>query len=210
MPPPAQDTALLLVGYQNDYFSPKGVLHHALESPEQVASTLANTLHLVEKLVPTPTLIVTTPIVFTPDYSELKEPVGILKVIRDTGAFRSGSPGSETVPGLASFGSRVIEIPGKRGLNAFSNTQLDEVFREHSIRNVVLCGVVASLCIDSSGRAAHERNYRVWFVSDCISGRTLTEQRFYISEIYPLYGQVITSAELLESITVNAATPPTE
>ena len=195
-----QTTALLLIGYQNDYFSPLGVLHQAIEEPARVTGTLRNTLALLDQLLPTSVLMVTTPIVFTPNYSELKDPIGILKVIKDTGAFRAGSPGAETIAEFAPYRTRLLEIPGKRGLNAFSNTQLDETLQAHGIEDVVIAGVVASLCVDSSGRAAHERGYRVSILSDCLSGRTLLEQRFYVSEIYPLYASGLTSQELLQQL----------
>lgn len=196
----SKTTALLLIGYQNDYFSPQGVLRQAIEEPALVTGTLRNTVELIDRLKPTPVLMITTPIVFTPDYSELQNPVGILKVIQNVGAFRAGSFGAAVVPELAQFGDRLIEVPGKRGLNAFSNTRLDEILRAHGVRDVAICGVVASLCIDSTGRDAHERGYGVTFVANAISGRTLVEQEFYLSEIYPLYARVLTSHQLLEDL----------
>lgn len=193
-------TALLLIGYQNDYFSPQGVLRQAIEDPSLVTGTLQNTVELIERLRATPVLMITTPIVFTPDYSELQDAVGILKVIREQGAFRAGSPGAATIPELAQFGDRLIEVPGKRGLNAFSNTRLEELLQAHAVRQVAVCGVVASLCIDSTARAAQERGYDVTIVANCVSGRTLVEQRFYVSEIYPLYAKVLTSQQLLAEL----------
>jgi len=194
------ETAVLLIGFQNDYFSPDGVLRQFIEEPARVTGTLRNTVALITRLQPTSVLMVTTPILFTPAYGEVREPVGILKAIREMGAFQSGSSGAATVAELAPFGERLIEVPGKRGLNAFSNTRLDEILQAEAVRDVVLCGVVASLCIDSTARAAHERGYRVTIVSDCISGRTLVEQNFYLSEIYPMYSQVLTSQQFLSEL----------
>lgn len=191
-------TALLLVGFQGDYFSPTGVLRDVIEEPSRVTGTLQNTVDLIERLRSTPVLMITTPIVFSPDYSELQNEVGILKAIKEKKAFRAGSPGAALVPELAQFGDRLIEVPGKLGFNAFTNTQLADVLRAHSIKNVVVCGVVASLCIDSTSRAAHGKGYPVTILSNCISGRTLVEQRFYVSEIFPLYATVMTSDELLK------------
>lgn len=197
-----QTTAVLLIGFQNDYFADTGVLTKAIEEPARVTGTLRNTLALIERLAPTPVRLVTTPIVFTPDYSELQEPVGILKAIKDVGAFRQDSMGSRTIPEFARWSERMAEIPGKRGLNAFSNTQLHDHLASHGIRDLAICGVVASLCIDSSARAAQEFGYRVWIVSDCISGRTVLEQNFYLSEVYPLYATVVTSSALAASLGV--------
>jgi nicotinamidase-related amidase len=195
-------SAFVLVGYQNDYFSPQGALRSAIEDSELVTGTLQNTVRLIERLDATPLLMVTTPIVFTEDYSELRDPIGILKTIQDVRAFQAGASGAATVPELARFGDRLVEVPGKRGLNAFSNTQLDEILQSHGVRDVVIGGVVASLCIDSTGRAALERGYRVTFLADCISARTRLEQRFYVSEIYPLYARVLSSQQWLEELTL--------
>ncbi len=195
-----QNTALILIGYQNDYFSREGVLHSVIENPLRLERTLRNTLAVVETLRPTAMLMITTPIIFTPNYEELRDPVGILKAIQDVGAFRAGTPGSETVPELRRYGDRLLEVPGKRGLNAFSNTELDAVLQQRGIENTVIAGVVASICIDSTGRAAFERGYRVTILSDCVSGRTPIEDEFYCSQIYPLYAEAITSGKFLERV----------
>ncbi|RME36395.1 MAG: isochorismatase family protein, partial [Deltaproteobacteria bacterium] len=68
--------------------------------------------------------------------------------------------------------------------------------------DVVLAGVVTSICIDSAGRAAHERGYRVHILEDATAGRTQTEQDFYCREIFPLYAEVLTADGLLERLRV--------
>jgi nicotinamidase-related amidase len=191
-------TAVILIGYQNDYFAPDGALVGALEDVEGRRRMLANTVSLLEVLAPTETTLISTPIMFTKDYAELVDPTGILKIIVDVGAFKEAEKGSETIPELAAFGDRILEIPGKRGLNAFSNTELDEILKSKGIEDVVLAGVVTSICIDSTGRAAHERGYRVSVLEDCTAGRTLFEQEFYCERIFPLYAKVLQSNSLLE------------
>lgn len=195
-------TALILIGYQNDYFAADGILRDAIQDTERIAAVLENTVELVARLSSTPTLIVTTPIVFTPDYSELKEPVGILKVVKQVGAFKAGTGGAETIPVLAEFGKRIIEVPGKRGLNAFSNTNLGVLLETRGVRDVVLAGAVTSICVDSTGRSAHERGFRVHVLADCTCGRTGTEQEFYCKEIFPLYARVLDRQELCDSLRV--------
>ncbi len=64
-------TALLLIGYQNDYFAEQGVLHNLIEPASHFDTVLSNTLQLLKEVVSMPTLIVSTPIIFTSDYSEL-------------------------------------------------------------------------------------------------------------------------------------------
>jgi nicotinamidase-related amidase len=186
-----QHTALVLIGYQNDYFATDGVLYRVIEEASRVTGTLANTVDLLEHLSSTPVLIVATPISFTPDYSELSDPVGILKTVKEMGAFRAGTKGAETIPELRRLGKRITEVPGKRGLNAFSNTDLENLFQQCGITNVVLAGVVTSICVDSTGRSAYERGYKVAILSDCTSGRTTLEQDFYCENVFPLYAEVL-------------------
>ena len=192
-----EKTAIILIGFQNDYFSSDGLLEGALEDAEGRAKMLAQTEVLLEGLKATPALIISTPIVFTPDYRELLEPTGILEVIKDVGAFREGEKGSETIPELQRYGERILEVPGKRGLNAFSNTELEQKLQERNIVDVVIAGVVTSICIDSTGRAAHERGYRVSILGDCTAGRSAFEQEFYLEKIFPLYAQVVGAGALL-------------
>ncbi len=199
-----QHTALVLIGYQNDYFAADGILHQVIEESSRVTGTLANTVDLLERLYANPVLIVDTPIIFTPDYGELTEPVGILKTVKEMGAFKAGTPGAETIPELRRFGERILEVPGKRGLNAFSNTDLDNLFHQHGITHVVLAGVVTSICVDSTGRSAFERGYKVTVLSDCTSGRTTFEQDFYCENVFPLYAEVINHRQLLEHLGISA------
>jgi nicotinamidase-related amidase len=141
--------------------------------------------------------LIQTPIHFTADYSELKDPVGILKVIRDVGAFQAAQPGSAILDAFSAYGDRIQTIAGKRGLNAFSNTQLDHTLISKGIENVILAGAVTSICIDSTGRAAHDRGYKVYVLADCTAGRSNFEQTFYCENIFPLYAEMISSKELI-------------
>ena len=196
----SDNTALLMIGYQNDYFAEDGILRGVIEQSAKTTNALNNTLELLRSLENTSIPIIHTPIIFTDDYSELVEPVGILAAIRDAKAFRLGSSGSDTIDQVKAFGSRVLEIPGKRGLNAFSNTHLESSLISMGIRNLVLAGAVTSICIDSTARSAFELGFNVSILSDCTCGRTDMEQEFFCSQIFPLYAQVIDSETFLQSL----------
>jgi len=184
-------TALVLIGYQNDYFAEDGILHGVIE--ESTKRVLDNTMALLKNLEKSAATVITTPINFTPDYSELIDPVGILEVIKDAGAFKAGTNGAGTIPEVLQFGERIIEVPGKRGLNAFASTNLDSLLQNKGIKNLALAGAITSICIDSTGRAAFEKGYKVIQLSDCISSRTSLEQSFYCSTVFPLYANVMDS-----------------
>jgi nicotinamidase-related amidase len=189
-------TALILVGYQNDYFAPDGILRGVVEDPNRVDQVLEDSIAFITRAAPTEMTLISTPIVLDADYRALADPVGILNTIKESGAFKAGTDGAATIPELLAFGDRVEYISGKVGFNAFSNTTLEQVLEERGIHDVLVAGMVTSLCIDSTGRAAYERGYNVTILSDCTSGRTPGEQGFYCTNIFPLYGSVAVSSEI--------------
>jgi nicotinamidase-related amidase len=193
-------TALLLIGYQNDYFSPQGVLYQVIEESTRLNNVLCNTVELLQSVTSTPVLSVTTPIFFSSTYEELTDPVGILKTIKEAGAFQTNTFGSQIIPEIKPFEAHILEIPGKQGFNAFDKTNLDFLFKKKGIVNLVLAGAVTSICIDSTGRYAHERGYHVTVLSYCTSARTAFEQKFYCENIFPLYAEVMSHADFLQRI----------
>lgn len=191
-------TAIIFVGYQNDYFADDGILRAVIEESDRTNRILENTIAIVEGLKDTESTMIQTPIIFTEDYGELVNPVGILKTIAEVKAFQAGTPGGDIIPQFKEYGDRIITVEGKRGLNAFASTELDAALKKRGIEQIVLSGAVTSICIDSTGRAAHERGYLVSVLSDCTASRTPYEQEFYCENIFPLYAEVLTAREFLD------------
>ena len=192
----AKDTALILIGFQNDYFGCEGVLKSVIENGDSANLVLRNTISLIDSIKHTDVSIISTPIIFSSDYSEILQSDGILTAIKELGAFKEGTPGAETVDGIKSFGDRLIEIPGKRGFNAFVQTDLDGVLAEQGVKNVIFAGAVTSICIDSTARAAYEFGYRVFILEDCTAARTDSEQEFFCGVVFPTYA-TLTNAETI-------------
>ena len=197
-----ENTALILIGFQNDYFAEDGILKDFIDESAKETQALSNSLQLLDALIDTPILAIQTPIQFTDDYSELGNPVGILRAIKDVGAFKKSGPGGAVIEQFKAHGDRIQTVPGKHGLNAFSNTDLETILKDNNIENIVLAGAVTSICIDSTGRSAHERGFGVTVLSDCTCGRTQMEQDFYCEQVLPLYADVSTSEELLKKLGV--------
>ena len=103
------------------------------------------------------------------------------------------------------MGDRIIEVPGKRGLNAFTQTELEQVLADHHTETVVMAGAVTSICIDSTGRAAYERGKSVVVLDDCTTAPTQVEQEFFCSTVFPTYGSVMSADGLLEELGLQVA-----
>ena len=140
----AEETALILIGYQNDYFAKEGILHGVIAEEIRATQILEHTVAMLDAVKEKPVTIVHTPITFSPDYSELPNPVGLMAQIRDLGAFRRGTRGGDTISEIARFGSRILTIGGKTGFNAFGGTGRADLLDQREIKNVVLLGVVTS------------------------------------------------------------------
>ncbi len=197
MPSPLR-SAILLIGFQNDYFSPDGAMHSVIEENARQNDVLANTQRLLGAFRDTVTPFINLPIHFSPGYEELARPTGLLAAIRDAGAFRRDTEGGKTIPALLEYGDRIQHLTGKTSFNAFLGTNLEEHLHDAGIEHVIITGVVTSICIDSTARAAAERGFAVTIVRDASAGRNETEHAFYCESIFPLYAEVVGTEDLLE------------
>ena len=48
-----EKTALLLIGFQNDYFAQDGILHSVIEASAKAMKTVEHTIELLEQLIKT-------------------------------------------------------------------------------------------------------------------------------------------------------------
>ena len=54
----------------------------------------------------------------------------------------------------------------KPGYDAFHETDLDEELKKRGVDTVVISGVLSNLCCETTARAAFNRGYTVFFVTD--------------------------------------------
>ena len=60
---PSRNIALLLIGFQRDYFDPDGILFSVVEESHRISGTLEHTIQLIDSIIDSPVTIVNTPIV---------------------------------------------------------------------------------------------------------------------------------------------------
>lgn len=64
------------------------------------------------------------------------------------------------------FPNRATLVKEHRGSSSFANTDLDFQLKQKCVTHVVLIGLVANTCIESTGRSATELGYHVTMVRD--------------------------------------------
>jgi nicotinamidase-related amidase len=127
--------------------------------------------------------VVLVNVAFSPDHGDLLETrVEVGRPLPQTPDF------AELVPelGLDPFDIRVT----KRQPSAFYGTDLDLQLRRRRVTGIVLCGILTSLGVDSTARAASERAYNVTFVSDAITDVDSTLHELVTSKLFPRFGEV--------------------
>ncbi|MBL4754481.1 MAG: isochorismatase family protein [Flavobacteriales bacterium] len=199
-----EKTAIILLDYRNNQAVSQGLIRDDFDETSDVTGVLENIVALLKDL--RNALIISTPIIFTEEYRELDEPVGLLNTIADMGAFKMRENKDGTRSSMKRFGDSIIEIPSQQSLNAFVHTDLEKILKKHAIEDVLLAGTACSICLDWMGQFAVEKGFKVTMISDCISGRTFLEQEFYFNRMYPLNATVMDSKSVLKNLHLERVT----
>ncbi|MBB5481587.1 isochorismatase family protein [Micromonospora parathelypteridis] len=96
-------------------------------------------------------------------------------------------PGSDFVDGLVQRGDILVV---KRTIGAFYNTDLHEQLQKRGVSTLVLAGLVTTMGVESTARAASDHGYEVEFVADAMSGLAADEHDFAVEKIFPRFGKV--------------------
>ncbi|WP_030271619.1 isochorismatase family protein [Streptomyces sp. NRRL B-24484] len=101
-------------------------------------------------------------------------------------------PGSDFADGLVRPGDVVVV---KRTVGAFHGTDLHERLRELGVGTLVLAGLVTTMGVESTARAASDHGYELEFVADAMSGFAADEHDFTVGRIFPRFGEVRNTAD---------------
>jgi nicotinamidase-related amidase len=95
----------------------------------------------------------------------------------------------------------------KKEVNAFLNTELNEILKQNNIKYVTLCGMQTHMCLEAATRAAHDFGYECTVVEDACATRdlkfgevTVKAKDVHYSTLATLksYGKVVGLKEYLE------------
>ncbi|KQT02793.1 cysteine hydrolase [Rhizobium sp. Leaf386] len=193
-------TALVLIEYQNDFVKDGGAQHSAVKDVMESTGMLSNSLDLVAQARARGVTIMLAPISFTEGYPEVAtEPYGILAGVVGSKAFRKGTWGAEIIEELRPRDSDIV-IEGKRGLDCFASTNLDFILRARGVVNVALAGFLTNCCVESTMRSAYERGFNVMTMTDCTATLSDEEQRVATSKTFPMFSRPMTHKEFLAGL----------
>ncbi|WP_433332176.1 isochorismatase family protein [Spirillospora sp. CA-294931] len=103
-------------------------------------------------------------------------------------------PGSGFAEGLTEPGDVLVV---KRAIGAFHRTELHDELQKRDVSTLVFGGLVTTMGVESSARAAVDHGYEVEFVEDAMSGFAADEHEFTVRKIFPRFGTVRVTADYL-------------
>jgi ureidoacrylate peracid hydrolase len=84
----------------------------------------------------------------------------------------------------------------KHRFSAFHNTDLDTVLRANDIRTMIMTGVAANVCVETTAREGFCRDYYIVFVDDATAGYDSESHAATLRTIDSFFGEVATSDEV--------------
>ncbi|MER6565519.1 isochorismatase family cysteine hydrolase [Streptomyces sp. NPDC001093] len=160
-------TAVLLVDPYNDFLSEGGKIWPRLEPVAQEVGLLDNLRSVVGSARDAGIQVV-----FVPhrrwepgDYETWAHPNPTQRSIQERHSFARGTWGGEFHP---DFQPQEGDIIAREhwAQSGFANTDLDLQLKQHGITHVVVVGLLANTCIESTSRFAMELGYHVTLVRD--------------------------------------------
>jgi nicotinamidase-related amidase len=193
---PLQKTALVLVDPFNDFLSEGGKLWAYTRETVEGIALVKNLKTLIGSARENKVQIIYAPHHHTTkgDYMNWKFLSPSHAGSKNTTLFEKDSWGAQFHSELVAEEGDLIAQNHWTG-SGFANTDLDFLLRMHGIEYVILAGMRANTCIDSTARYAVELGYHVTLIKDGIAAFTWEEIRATTETNFPNYGHAILSTE---------------
>ena len=197
-------TGLLLVDPYNDFLSEGGKLWPMVKKIAEEEHLLDHMRQIIAavRAAKIQTFIVPHHRWEPGDYAKWRHPNPSQIASDKRQTFAKGTWGGEWHPDFVPQEGDVI-IKEHWAQSGFANTDLDQQLKQHGIENVIVIGLLANTCIESTSRFAMELGYHVTLVKDATAAFTREMMRAAHELNGPTFAHaILTTKELI------AALPP--
>ena len=199
---PPNRTALLIIDPVNDFLSEGGADWDMTKTTVEMNNVIENLKRLIEGTRELSIPVLFSPMAFTEeDYAKehLQRRSGINRYMFEKKMFLAGSWGADFHPDLQPQVGDIVLLPHK-SIDVFE-TDLPDHLERMGITHLVIAGMTANLCCESTGRHAMEKGYDVTFLSDAIGADSVVAYEASIRVNYPLIANaVMTVDEFLAAV----------
>merc|ERR1719326_2364191 len=144
--------------------------------------------------------IMHAPISFKADASDNpNKGLGILAGCAKDSLFTEGSWNSEFCAEMTPTAGDLL-VSGKRGLDAFPNTNLEALLRQKGVETVVLMGFLTNCCVESTMRTAFEKGYNVVTITDGCATTSAEGHKGATEGTFGMFSLPLTAKEFLAKL----------
>lgn len=189
-------TALLVIDPVNDFLSEGGAAWELTKGTVERNDVVANLRRLIDGAQDRAIPVLFGPMAYTEeDYANasLEKRSGINRIMFERKMFLAGSWGADFHPDLQPRADDIILQPHK-GTDVFM-TELPAHLDRLGTTHLVIAGMTANLCCESTGRSAAERGFDVTYISDAIGSESLPSYEASIRVNYPLVGNAVVTVD---------------
>ena len=199
-------TALLFVDPYNDFLSEGGKLWPRVQAVATDVGLLDNL-----RAITTEVRNAGMPIFVVPhrrwepgDFEDWDHPTPYQLAAASTQVFAKGSWGGEWHPDFTPHPGDTV-VKEHWGGSGFANTDLDLRLKQRGITHVIVIGLLANTCIETTARFAAELGYHVTLVKDATAAFSREAMRSAHEFNGPTFAhQIVTTAELVASLSADA------
>lgn len=189
-------TVLLVIDPVNDFLSTDGAAWELTESTVTKHDVVGHLRRLIEGAREQGIPVIYGPMAYTAtDYADaqLHRRTGINRIMFERQMFLAGSWGADFHPDLRPREGEIVLRPHK-GTDVFE-TDLPEHLEARGTTQLMIAGMTANLCVESTGRHASEHGYDVTFIRDAIGAENLPAYEASIRINFPLIGNAVMDTE---------------
>ena len=186
---------LLVIDMQNDYIHPDGFLGKAGADTQPVIEIVPTLRSLLDTARAAGVHVIHTrnwhrPATDSPAWLDKLARLGQDQAHRPAiaGSWGAGWYGVEPLPGE--------EVINKFRYDAFLGTNLEFLLRARGARTVGICATATNVCVESTARAAHMRDFHLVMVGDACASVAVAAHEGTLANIAANFGEVAPAARV--------------
>jgi nicotinamidase-related amidase len=197
-----QTTGLLLIDPYNDFISEGGKLFGAAKAVADAVGTLVHMREVVDAARKAGIQIFYVPHhrAKPSDFSAWKHASPYQLGSHRMQVFAEGTWGGEWHPDFVPQANDIL-VKEHWNSSGFANTDLHIQLMQHGIEKLILIGMIANTCLETTGKFGVELGYHVTLVRDATAAFSAEAMRVAHDINGPTYAHaIVTSAELLDAL----------
>lgn len=197
---PRDRTVLLIIDPVNDFLSEGGAAWEMTKTTLKLHNVIENLRRAIDGARAAGVPVIFGPMAYTEeDYADhhLQHRCGINRLMFERKMFIAGSWGADFHPDLKPLSDEIVLTPHK-STDVFE-TDLPDHLKRLGTTHLIIAGMAANLCCESTGRRATEKGFDVTFLKDAIGSEDLLSYEAAVKINYPLIGNAVLSVDELLS-----------